>query len=71
MHIPGDLLLVYKEKVVLVSDMTPNQFEDELLIGRKIHSQEEALVVMVVLHLMGPNALFITSSDLPFPMALW
>ncbi|MBZ3871429.1 Pyridoxal kinase [Sciurus carolinensis] len=44
MYVPEDLLPVYREKVVPVADIiTPNQFEAELLSGRKIHSQEEAL----------------------------
>ncbi|XP_021580941.2 pyridoxal kinase isoform X1 [Ictidomys tridecemlineatus] len=66
MYVPEDLLPVYREKVVPVADIiTPNQFEAELLSGRKIHSQEEALVVMDVLHAMGPDTVVITSSDLP------
>ncbi|KAG8507164.1 Pyridoxal kinase, partial [Galemys pyrenaicus] len=68
MYVPEDLLPVYKEKVVPVADIiTPNQFEAELLSGRKIHSQEEALAVMDVLHSMGPDTVVITSSDLPSP----
>uniref|UniRef100_A0A667G9N9 Pyridoxal kinase n=1 Tax=Lynx canadensis TaxID=61383 RepID=A0A667G9N9_LYNCA len=68
MYVPEDLLPVYKEKVVPVADIiTPNQFEAELLSGRKIHSQEEALAVMDVLHAMGPDTVVITSSDLPSP----
>ncbi|XP_038615916.1 pyridoxal kinase [Tachyglossus aculeatus] len=66
MYVPEDLLPVYKEKVVPVSDIiTPNQFEAELLTGRKIHTQEEALEVMDLLHSMGPETVVITSSDLP------
>ncbi|XP_003463994.1 pyridoxal kinase [Cavia porcellus] len=68
MYVPENLLPVYREKVVPVSDIiTPNQFEAELLSGRKIHSQEEALAVMDVLHSMGPDTVVITSSDLPSP----
>uniref|UniRef100_A0A2K5C394 Pyridoxal kinase n=1 Tax=Aotus nancymaae TaxID=37293 RepID=A0A2K5C394_AOTNA len=68
MYVPEDLLPVYKEKVVPVADIiTPNQFEAELLSGRKIHSQEEALAVMDILHSMGPDTVVITSSDLPSP----
>ncbi|XP_012586583.1 PREDICTED: pyridoxal kinase [Condylura cristata] len=68
MYVPEDLLPVYRDKVVPVADIiTPNQFEAELLSGRKIHSQEEALAVMDVLHSMGPDTVVITSSDLPSP----
>lgn len=68
MYVPEDLLPVYKEKVVPLADIiTPNQFEAELLSGRKIHSQEEALSVMDELHAMGPDTVVITSSNLPSP----
>ncbi|XP_011809512.1 PREDICTED: pyridoxal kinase isoform X2 [Colobus angolensis palliatus] len=68
MYVPEDLLPVYKEKVVPVADIiTPNEFEAELLSGRKIHSQEEALAVMDMLHAMGPDTVVITSSNLPSP----
>nr|XP_033798979.1 pyridoxal kinase isoform X2 [Geotrypetes seraphini] len=69
MYVPRDLLPVYKEKVVPVADIiTPNQFEAELLTGRKIHTQQEALEVMDMLHDMGPETVVITSSDLPAPL---
>ncbi|EDL40332.1 mCG14262 [Mus musculus] len=68
MYVPQDLPPVYRDKVVPVADIiTPNQFEAELLTGRKIHSQEEALEVMDLLHCMGPDTVVITSSDLPSP----
>ncbi|XP_055975211.1 pyridoxal kinase [Sorex fumeus] len=68
MYVPEDLLPVYRDKVVPVADIiTPNQFEAELLSGRKIRNQEEALQVMDVLHSMGPDTVVITSSDLPSP----
>ncbi|PNJ11344.1 PDXK isoform 2 [Pongo abelii] len=68
MYVPEDLLPVYKEKVVPLADIiTPNQFEAELLTGQKIHSQEEALRVMDMLHSMGPDTVVITSSNLPSP----
>ncbi|XP_010634737.1 pyridoxal kinase [Fukomys damarensis] len=67
-YVPEDLLPVYRERVVPVADIiTPNQFEAELLSGRRIRSQEEALTVMDVLHSMGPDTVVITSSDLPSP----
>lgn len=53
---PEDLLPVYREKVVPVTDIiTLNQFEAELLTRRKIHSQEEVLEVMDKLYSMGPT----------------
>ncbi|KAM5281421.1 pyridoxal kinase [Ctenodactylus gundi] len=68
MYVPEDLLPVYRDRVVPIADIiTPNQFEAELLSGKKIRSQEEALAVMDVLHSMGPDTVVITSSDLPSP----
>ncbi|KAL6031208.1 hypothetical protein STEG23_024703 [Scotinomys teguina] len=62
-----DLLPVYGDKVVPVTDIiTPNQFEAELLSGRKIHSEAEALETDM-LHCTGPDTVVITSSDLPSP----
>ncbi|NWH47904.1 PDXK kinase, partial [Fregata magnificens] len=69
MYVPEDLLPVYRDKVVPVADIiTPNQFEAELLTGRKIHTEKEALEVMDMLHAMGPETVVITSSDLQAPL---
>ncbi|XP_073524908.1 pyridoxal kinase [Phyllobates terribilis] len=66
MYVPVELLPVYKDLVVPVADIiTPNQFEAELLTGRKIRTQQEAVQVMDMLHSLGPNTVVITSSDLP------
>ncbi|XP_041114703.1 pyridoxal kinase-like isoform X2 [Polyodon spathula] len=66
MYVPENLRPVYKEKVVPVADIiTPNQFEAELLTGKKISIEKEALEVMDLLHDMGPDTVVITSSDLP------
>lgn len=66
MYVPENLLPIYKEKVVPVSDLlTPNQFEAELLTGRKISSQKDAVEVMDLLHQMGPDTVVLTSTDLP------
>ncbi|XP_063049181.1 pyridoxal (pyridoxine, vitamin B6) kinase a [Engraulis encrasicolus] len=68
MYVPEVLLPVYKEKVLPIADiLTPNQFEAELLTGKKITSEEEALEVMSLLHDAGPHTVVITSSDLPSP----
>ncbi|XP_053310928.1 pyridoxal kinase isoform X1 [Spea bombifrons] len=66
MYVPEELLPVYKDLVVPVADIiTPNQFEAELLTGRKIHTQEDAVQVMDMLHALGPSTVVITSSELP------
>ncbi|KAL2103147.1 hypothetical protein ACEWY4_000015 [Coilia grayii] len=48
MYVPEVLLPVYREKVLPIADiLTPNQFEAELLTGKKITSEEEALEVSI------------------------
>ncbi|TKS67436.1 Pyridoxal kinase [Collichthys lucidus] len=66
MYVPENLLPVYRDKVVPLADiLTPNQFEAELLTGRKINTQQDALEVMDLLHKMGPETVVLTSTDLP------
>ncbi|XP_053483463.1 pyridoxal (pyridoxine, vitamin B6) kinase a [Ictalurus furcatus] len=65
MYVPEALLPVYRDKVVPVCDIiTPNQFEAELLTGRKISTEKDAVEAMDLLHAMGPDTVVITSSDL-------
>ncbi|XP_051937488.1 pyridoxal kinase-like [Hippocampus zosterae] len=66
MYVPEELLPVYRDKVVPMADiLTPNQFEAELLTGRKIHTTEDALKAMELLHKMGPKTVVLTSTELP------
>ncbi|XP_018595452.1 pyridoxal kinase isoform X1 [Scleropages formosus] len=66
MYVPENLYPVYKNKVVPVADIiTPNQFEAELLTGKNISTEKDAVEVMDLLHKMGPDTVVITSSDLP------
>ncbi|XP_061774080.1 pyridoxal kinase-like [Nerophis ophidion] len=66
MYVPEELLPVYRDKVVPLADiLTPNQFEAELLTGRKIHTIEDAIEAMELLHKMGPEMVVLTSTDLP------
>ncbi|XP_044073264.1 pyridoxal kinase-like isoform X2 [Siniperca chuatsi] len=66
MYVPEYLLPVYRDKVVPLADiLTPNQFEAELLTGRKINTEEDAFEVMDLLHKMGPETVVLTSTDLP------
>ncbi|XP_050975716.1 pyridoxal (pyridoxine, vitamin B6) kinase a isoform X1 [Labeo rohita] len=66
MYVPENLLPIYRDKVVPAADIiTPNQFEAELLTGRNICSEKDAVDVMNLLHSMGPSTVVITSSDLP------
>ncbi|XP_061698300.1 pyridoxal kinase-like [Syngnathoides biaculeatus] len=66
MYVPEELLPVYRDKVVPLADiLTPNQFEAELLTGRKIVTTDDALEAMKQLHKMGPKTVVLTSTDLP------
>uniref|UniRef100_A0A8P4GEH1 Pyridoxal kinase n=1 Tax=Dicentrarchus labrax TaxID=13489 RepID=A0A8P4GEH1_DICLA len=66
LYVPQNLYPVYKNKVVPVADIiTPNQFEAELLTGKNISTEKDAVEVMDLLHAMGPDTVVITSSDLP------
>uniref|UniRef100_A0A8C7QK65 Pyridoxal kinase n=1 Tax=Oncorhynchus mykiss TaxID=8022 RepID=A0A8C7QK65_ONCMY len=68
MYVPENILPVYKDKVVAVADiLTPNQFEAELLTGRTISTEKDALDVMELLHQMGPDTVVLTSTDLTSP----
>lgn len=65
MYVPEALLPVYRDKVVPVANIiTPNQFEAELLTGRKISTEKDAVEAMDQLHEMGPDTVVLTSSDL-------
>ncbi|XP_076015191.1 pyridoxal kinase-like [Genypterus blacodes] len=66
MYVPENLLPVYRDKVVPLADiLTPNQFEAELLTGRKIRTEKDAIEVMDLLHQMGPKTVVLTSTELP------
>ncbi|KAM4608452.1 pyridoxal kinase-like isoform 2-T2 [Polymixia lowei] len=66
MYVPESLLPVYRDKVLPVADiLTPNQFEAELLTGRKMYTEKDAVEVMDLLHEMGPETVVLTSTDLP------
>ncbi|KAM4558118.1 pyridoxal kinase-like [Odontesthes bonariensis] len=65
MYVPEKLLPVYKNKIVPLADiLTPNQFEAEILTGRKINTKADAIEVMDLLHEMGPDTVVLTSTDL-------
>ncbi|CAL8370793.1 unnamed protein product [Arctogadus glacialis] len=65
MYVPEMLLPVYRDKVVPVANiLTPNQFEAELLTGRKMKTEKDAVEIMDLLHKMGPETVVLTSTDL-------
>ncbi|XP_042866406.1 pyridoxal kinase-like [Penaeus japonicus] len=65
MYVPEDLLPVYKEHIIRLADIiTPNQFEAELLSGRKIRNEADALEVMEWFHQQGVKTVVLSSTDL-------
>jgi pyridoxine kinase len=65
MYVPKELLPVYQKVIVPLSDVClPNQFEAELITGRKIKSQEDALQVMQDFHGMGVKTVILSSTEL-------
>jgi len=66
LYVPEELVSVYREEVLpLVSVLTPNQFEAELLAQRHINNLSEAAAVCDLLHSHGPETIVITSMDTP------
>lgn len=65
MYVPEDLLPVYRDILVPLADiLTPNQFEAEVITGRKIGNIEEALIAIQALHKKGVKTVALSSTDL-------
>lgn len=63
-YVPQSLLPVYQKQLLPISDLiTPNTFEAELLSGKKIASESDALEAMQVLHDMGVKTVVLSSLD--------
>lgn len=64
-YVPDELLPVYRDVIIPLADIvTPNQFEAETLTGLKIHTEDDALKAMDILHNKGPKTVVISSSDI-------
>ena len=56
LYVSPDLVPVYAENIAaLASIITPNQFEAEKLVGRRIHTEQEAVAACQELHGRGPH----------------
>ena len=56
MYVPEGCLQAFRDSVLpLASVVTPNQFEAELLTGRAVRSERDAVAVCDDLHAMGPT----------------
>lgn len=63
MYVPKELLSIYRDKLIPLADIiTPNQFEVELLTGKTITSESDAMKCMEILHQMGSKTVVISSS---------
>lgn len=62
LYVPEELVKIYRERVLPLADVIkPNQYECELLTGRKLRSQQDALDACELLHARGPRLVVITS----------
>ena len=65
MQLSKELLPVYQEVIVPLSDVClPNQFEAELITGKKITSEADALQVMQDFHGKGVKTVILSSTEL-------
>ncbi|XP_072035916.1 pyridoxal kinase-like isoform X5 [Amphiura filiformis] len=63
-YVPEILLPVYQKQLLPLADLiTPNTFEAELLSGKKISNEAEALEAMQVLHDIGVKTVVLSSVD--------
>lgn len=65
MYVPQELLPVYQDVIIPLADVClPNQFEAELLTGRKINNETDARAVMDILHEKGVSTVILSSTEL-------
>ncbi|XP_014238929.1 pyridoxal kinase [Trichogramma pretiosum] len=65
MYVPEELIEIYKKEIVPLADiLTPNHFEVETLLGKKINSMEELRQSIKELHSLGPKTIAVSSTDI-------
>jgi len=63
-YVPQTLLPIYRDEILPLADVcVPNQFEAQLLSGRKIKDENDALEAMKVLHDKGVKIVILSSTD--------
>jgi len=63
-YVPEALIPIYQKEVLPLADITtPNTFELELLSGKKIKTEKDALEAMEVLHNFGVSIVVLSSLD--------
>lgn len=64
MYVPESLLPIYRDEIIPLADIaTPNQFEVELLTGKKMKSEGDAWRGMEWFHERGVRMVALSSSD--------
>jgi pyridoxine kinase len=70
LYVPETLVPIYRDEVVPAATVvTPNLFECEMLTGRTISSEADALRAMLSIHESGPEVVVLTSTDFSLPGA--
>ncbi len=65
LYVPESLLPIYRETIVPLADVcVPNQFEAELITGKKIESEADALAAMDYFHDLGVETVILSSTEL-------
>lgn len=65
MYVPETLLPIYRDEIIPLADIaTPNQYEVELLTGRKISNENEAWNSMEWFHERGVKMVALSSSEI-------
>jgi len=65
MYVPEELLPVYQDVIVPLADVCiPNQFEAQLITGKTINSEKDALDTMEELHKRGVKTVILSSTEL-------
>ncbi|XP_058799862.1 pyridoxal kinase [Phymastichus coffea] len=65
MYVPQELKEIYQKEIVPLADIvTPNQFELELLTGKKVDTATELKDAILGLHKMGPKIVAVSSCDI-------
>lgn len=63
-YVPKSLLPIYRNEILPLADIcVPNQFEAELLTGRSISNEQEALEAMDMIHAKGVGTVILSSTD--------
>ena len=65
MYVPKELLPIYRDEIIPLADIaTPNQYEVELLTGKKIVNESDAWSGMDFFHKQGVKTVALSSSDI-------